>query len=48
MSRGSNAEIQTQLYIAAELGYGDMEKGRSAEALSNEVARMLVGLMRTV
>ena len=45
MARGSNFELQTQLVIANELGFGDPEKRRSAESLSHEVGRMLVSLM---
>jgi len=45
MSRGSNMEVQTQLVIAAELGFGDDEKRLQAEALSHEVGKMLVALM---
>jgi four helix bundle protein len=46
IARGSNAEVQTQLVIAAELGFGDPAKLSKAEALSHEIARMLVSLMQ--
>jgi four helix bundle protein len=48
MARGSNLELQTQLVIAGKLGYADDAEIRSVEALSQEVGRMLVGLMRSV
>ncbi len=46
MARGSNSEVQTQLLIAGELGYGTPEAIAHAEGLSEEVARMLVSLMQ--
>jgi four helix bundle protein len=46
MARGSNAEVQTQLVIAKELGFGDQQKLLTADGLSQEIARMLVSLMR--
>ncbi len=48
MARGSNLEVQTQLIIARELGYGEGEFLRRAEGLSIEVSRMLIALMRTL
>ena len=48
MARGSNLELQTQLIIAAELGFGDGAVRNSVEGFSNEVSKMLVALMRTV
>ena len=48
MARGSNLEVQTQLIIARELGYGEREFLRRAEGLSIEVSRMLIALMRTL
>lgn len=41
VARGSNLELQTQLYIAAKLGYGNPELVQQTESLSNEVAKML-------
>ncbi len=41
MARGSNCEVQTQLTIARELGYGDAGLQGSAEDLSEQVSRML-------
>jgi four helix bundle protein len=46
MSRGSNAEVQTQLVISQELGFSDPQQITEAQALSDEVARMLVSLMQ--
>ena len=48
MARGSNLELQTQLVIAMELGFGDESTRKSVESLSNEVSKMLVSLMRSV
>jgi four helix bundle protein len=39
-ARGSNLEVQTQLFIAVELGYGNPELLKEADTLSNEVSRM--------
>jgi four helix bundle protein len=47
-ARGSNFEIQTQLIIAAELGFGDKSDRQTAEQLSNEVSRMLVAMMKSL
>ena len=46
MSRGSNLEVQTQLVIARELGFGNAEQLEKADGLSQEVARMLIALLR--
>jgi four helix bundle protein len=45
MARGSNLEVQTQLFIASELGYGDPERLNRAGSLSNEVELMLNSLI---
>ena len=45
-ARGSNCEVQTQLVIAGALGFGAQTKRNEAEALSDEIAKMLVVLMR--
>ncbi len=45
MARGSNMEVQTQLVISRELGYGDTDTLDHTEALSHEVGKMLVSLM---
>jgi four helix bundle protein len=45
MARGSNLEVQTQLEISRELGMGDVDVLSHTEALSNEIAKMLVSMM---
>jgi four helix bundle protein len=45
MARGSNMEVQTQLAISRELGYGDIDTLNRTEGLSHEVGKMLVSLM---
>jgi four helix bundle protein len=45
MARGSNLEIQTQLFIATKLGYGDSTHLKTADYLSNEVSKMLNSLL---
>jgi four helix bundle protein len=46
MARGSNLELQTQLEIAGRLGIAESERLERAHALSGEVGKMLVSLMR--
>jgi four helix bundle protein len=45
MARGSNLEVQTQLFIATELAYGNPPHVKAADDLSNEVSRMLNSLL---
>ena len=45
-ARGSNFEIQTQLVIAAGLGYGSDSARSQAGQFSEEVSRMLVALIK--
>jgi four helix bundle protein len=45
IARGSNLELQTQLFIAKELGYGNPVNLSNAESLSTEVAKMLNSLI---
>jgi four helix bundle protein len=45
MARGSNLEVQSQLFIATELGYGNPALLTEADNLSNEVSRMLNSLL---
>ena len=45
MARGSNLEVQTQLYLATELGLGDRLQLKKAEGLSIEVEKMLNSLI---
>jgi four helix bundle protein len=46
VARGSNCELQTQITIAARLGFAGTEKIEAAEALSHEVGQMLSGLSK--
>jgi four helix bundle protein len=45
MARGSNLEVQTQLFLATELGYGNSAQLKAADDLSNEVSKMLNSLL---
>ena len=45
IARGSNLEVQTQLYLATQLGFGDRIELRTAEGLSMEVEKMLNSLI---
>jgi four helix bundle protein len=45
-ARGSNCELQTQLVIATGLDFGSAKSRQTAQDLSDEVARMLVVIMR--
>ncbi len=44
-ARGSNYEVQTQLVIAAALGFGLKRERQEAVDLIDEVSKMLVSLM---
>ncbi len=48
MARGSNCEVQTQLEIARTLKFGNPSLIDEAESLSNEVRKMLFGLMDSI
>jgi four helix bundle protein len=48
MGRGSNLEVQTQLFIAGELGYGNIQVLKDAEGLSIEVGKMLTSLIKNL
>lgn len=48
MARASNGELQTQLIIASNLGFGSTERLRTAESLSHEIGRMLNGLLNSI
>jgi four helix bundle protein len=41
MARGSNSEVETQLVIAKELGYGDQQTLKKAEDLASRLAKCL-------
>ncbi|MGO9493208.1 MAG: four helix bundle protein [Terracidiphilus sp.] len=45
IARGSNCEVQTQLEIARSLEMGEPELLREAEALSDEVGKMIYSLL---
>jgi four helix bundle protein len=47
-ARGSSFELQTQLTIARELGFGDIEQLREAESTCDEIGRMLFGVIQTL
>jgi four helix bundle protein len=48
MARGSNSEVQTQLVIARELGFGSPQLLDIAEGLSNEVGKMMAAILRNL
>lgn len=48
IARGSNCEVQTQLEIARALKFGNPGLIDEAESLSNEVRKMLFGLMDSI
>ena len=43
IARGSSFELQTQLIIAKELGFGDSAQSTQADTLCNEIGKMLFG-----
>lgn len=45
MARGSNFEVQTQLVIARQLAYGDVTLLALSEGQSNEVGKMIHGIL---
>ncbi len=48
IARGSSFELQTQLVIARELGFGDSEQIGLADDLRNETGKMIFGAIRTL
>jgi four helix bundle protein len=48
ISRGSNFEVETQLEIARALKFGDPKLIDDAESLSNEVGKMIYGLLESL
>jgi four helix bundle protein len=48
VARGSSFELQTQLTIAKELGFGDIEQLHEAESTCDEIGRMLFGVIQTL
>jgi four helix bundle protein len=45
-TKGSCAELRTQLYIGMEAGYIDKEQGRQWVQETQELSRMLFGLLK--
>ncbi|HEY4356696.1 MAG TPA: four helix bundle protein [Acidobacteriaceae bacterium] len=45
MAKGSCFELEAQLLLARELGYGELEHHQKAEGLCNEVGRMLHAML---
>jgi len=45
MARGSVFEVQTQVFIAGELGYGNPKDRIEVDSLSDEVSKMLYALI---
>jgi four helix bundle protein len=48
IAKGSLAELETQLTIAKELGFGDVEKIPKVMAIAENESRMISGLMRRI
>ncbi len=48
VARGSCSEVETQLVIARELGFGDVRLLDATEALNVEVGKMLRGLINSI
>jgi four helix bundle protein len=48
VAQGSTYELQTQLVVAKSLGLGLPEAAEEAEALSNEVSKMLGSFIQTL
>jgi len=48
IARGSNSEVETQLVIAKEMGFGDGSHIDHAVGLTAEVGKMLNALMKSV
>ena len=48
IAKGSNGELRTQVYIAAELGLVEKSKSRELIAESKEISAMLQGLIRSI
>ena len=48
MSKGSSAELRTQLYLASELGYISREDSRKFILEAKEITKMLQGLINSL
>jgi four helix bundle protein len=47
-ARGSCSEVETQIVIAKELGFGSKEQLRMTEELCSDVGRMLGAIMKSL
>jgi four helix bundle protein len=48
IARGSSCELQTQLEIASDLGFGNAELIKEAEDLSHEVGKMIYAFLESL
>jgi len=48
IARGSNSEVETQLVLARELGFGDGIRLSEAASLNSEVGKMLNAVMQSL
>jgi four helix bundle protein len=48
VARGSNFEVQTQLEIARQLGFGNAKLVDEADALSHEVGKMIYAILSSI
>jgi four helix bundle protein len=48
IARGSNSEVETQLVLARELGFGDSIRVSEAASLNSEVGKMLNAVMQSL
>jgi four helix bundle protein len=48
MARGSNSEVETQLVLAQELGFGDLNHLSRASLGTAEVGKMLNAMMKNI
>lgn len=48
IAKGSNGELRTQMYVAAELGLLEKEKSREMIGESKQISSMLQGLIRSI
>jgi four helix bundle protein len=47
-ARGSSSELETQIVIAKNLGFGAIQNLQSAETLCNDVGRLLGALIKSI
>ncbi len=48
MARGSNCELQSQIEVARALEFGDLKLLQEADRLSNEVGKMIFGVLEAI